>query len=396
MRCWAVAIMLLSCVASFCNAQTLYDHSIKPADTQPENYLSLLKNKRVALVINQTATVNNESLLDLLVRNKIDVRRVFVPEHGFRGYADAGETVYDSWDSATRVPIVSLYGNHKKPVPEELSDIEVMVYDLQDVGTRFYTYISTMQYCMEACAQNKVTFVVLDRPNPNGFYVDGPILESEFKSFVGLQPIPIVYGLTAGEYASMLVGERWMPGAEKLNLKIVPCINYSHAKKYELAVFPSPNLKSMTAVYAYPSMCLFEGTPLSLGRGTNFPFLQYGCPEFEGKFNYTFTPRPMPGALLPPHSEKVCYGELLGTDASEILAKTGTRLNLEWIRKAYSAYPDKSKFFFSFFMKLAGTAKLASQIGRNEPEEFIRGSWQDGLDKYKAIRKKYLLYPDFE
>jgi uncharacterized protein YbbC (DUF1343 family) len=396
MKHYLVVIIVLLSLAFKSRGQAHYDTTIKPGDTRLETYLPMLEGKRVALIINQTSKVNNESLLDILVRSKVKVVKVFVPEHGFRGTEDAGASIGNSYDSATQVPIISLYGNHKKPVPDDIYDVDVMVFDLQDVGVRFYTYISTLEYCMEACAQNKIKFIVLDRPNPNGFYVDGPVLEKEFKSFVGMQAIPIVHGLTVGEYARMLMGERWFNSAADLDLKVIKCLNYSHAKKYELPIAPSPNLKNMAAIYAYPSMCLFEGTPLSLGRGTDHPFLQYGCPEFEGKFNYTFTPRSMPGAQNPPLEDKQCFGELIGTRPEEVLATINNRMQLRWVKKAYEAYPEKDKFFFSFFVKLAGTPKLAAQIKSGLSEDEIRASWKPDLVKYKTIRCKYLLYDDFE
>lgn len=396
MKYYLVVIMVLLCLPFFGGAQTLYDTTVKAGDTRLETYLPMLKDKRVALVINQTSMVKDQSILDILLKNGVKVMRVLVPEHGFRGSADAGETIQDEYDAATKLPIVSLYGNHKKPVADDLYDVDMVVYDLQDVGVRFYTYISTLELCMEACAQNKIKFMVLDRPNPNGFYVDGPVLERENKSFVGMQAIPIVYGLTAGEYARMLVGERWLNSAADLDLTVIKCLNYSHSKKYELPIAPSPNLKTMAAIYAYPSMCLFEGTPVSLGRGTAYPFLQYGCPEFEDKFNYTFTPRSMAGAQNPPFQDKPCFGELIGTDAHDVLKTINNRIQLGWLKKAYEAYPDKNRFFYSFFIKLSGTPVLAAQIKNGLSEEEIRASWRADIIKYKTIRCKYLLYDDFE
>ena len=249
-----IAIALQSFIS---NAQSIYD-TIKPADAMPEQYIPLLLHKRVGVIINQTSKVGDESLLDILISKGVNVVAIFVPEHGFRGREDAGAHVDNSIDSATHIPIISLYGNHKKPKPEDLAGIDVMVYDLQDVGVRFYTYISTLQYCMEACAQNHKQLIILDKPDPNGFYVDGPVLEQDCRSFVGMQPIPIVYGMTAGEYAKMLIGEQWMDSAADLELKVILCANYTHKKKYRLPVAPSPNLRTMASVYAYPSLCLFE------------------------------------------------------------------------------------------------------------------------------------------
>jgi uncharacterized protein YbbC (DUF1343 family) len=311
-RSWVLMIMLLIAAQDAVCRPIVYDTTIKPAAAQPDRYLSLLRGKRVALVVNQTSVTPDGLLPDALLREKIDVRRIFVPEHGFRGREDAGAHIDNSKDSATGLPVISLYGKHKQPTAEELGDVDVLVYDLQDVGVRFYTYISTLQYCMEACAREHKQLVVLDRPNPNGFYVDGPVLDTANRSFVGMQPVPIVYGMTAGEYAQMLKGERWVGGADQLQLVVVPCANYTHKKKYKLPVAPSPNLKTMAAVYAYPSLCLFEGTPISVGRGTDKPFQQYGCPEFAGSFSYFFTPQSMMGAKTPPYEGKACYGELVG------------------------------------------------------------------------------------
>jgi uncharacterized protein YbbC (DUF1343 family) len=324
------------------------------------------------------------------------VKKIFVPEHGFRGKEDAGAHVENTIDSATGIPVISLYGSHKKPKDEDLADIDAVVYDLQDVGVRFYTYISTLEYCMEACAQNHKQFIVLDRPDPNGFYVDGPVLEKENKSFVGMQPIPIVYGMTAGEYAQMLAGERWFANAADIDLRVIKCINYDHTKKYELPVAPSPNLRTMAAVYAYPSLCLFEGTVVSVGRGTDLPFQQFGCPEFEGKYEYSFTPHSIEGAKNPPYENKPCYGAIVGTTADEVLQIINNRFCLKWLIKAYSDYPVKDKFFNTFFIKLAGASKLMEEIKNNLPEKEITVTWQNDLYSFKKIRKKYLLYADFE
>ncbi len=379
-----------------CCGHGIYDETIKPADSKPEKYLPLLKNKRVALVINQTSVIGGVSLLDMLVGKKVKVTKIFVPEHGFRGREDAGAKVENSMDSATGIPVISLYGKHKKPTAEDLKNVDVLVYDLQDVGVRFYTYISTMEYCMEACAENEKQFIVLDRPNPNGFYVGGPVLDAEHKSFVGMQAIPIVYGMTPGEYARMLVGERWFDSAAYLNLKVIKCFNYSHAKKFRLPVAPSPNLKTMAAIYAYPSLCLFEGTVISVGRGTDLPFQQYGCPEFNGKYEYTFTPQSRTGAKNPPFENKLCHGEVVGKDEQEVLLQVQGRFRLHWLIKAYNAYPVKDKFFNAFFVKLAGTGKLQEQVKNGMPEEIICKSWDEDIAAFKRVRKKYLLYEDFE
>jgi len=366
-----------------------------PAAETPATYLHLLTGKRVAVVVNQTSTAQGVLLPDLLLAKGINVRKIFVPEHGFRGREDAGAHINNTTDSATGLPIISLYGKNKKPKPEQLEDIDLLVYDLQDVGVRFYTYISTLEYCMEACGDAGKQLVVLDRPNPNGFYIDGPVLEAAHKSFVGMQPIPIVYGMTAGEYARMLKGEKWIEGAEKLDLQVVKCTNYDHSARYRLPVAPSPNLKTIEAVYAYPSLCLFEGTAISMGRGTDKPFRQYGCPEFKGMFTYSFTPVSMQGAQKPPYEGKECFGELVAGTEQGILSALHGHLQLKWLIKAYNNYPVKQKFFTSFFTSLSGTSELRAQVEKGLSERQIRASWEAGLEKFRITRKKYLLYPDF-
>ncbi len=374
-------------------SRSLFDTSVKPAASFTASYIPLLKGKKVGLIINQTSCVGDSSLLDMLLARGIKVTKIFTPEHGFRGKADAGAHVDNTIDEATHLPVVSLYGNHKKPTPEDLKNIDVLVYDLQDVGVRFYTYISTLEYGMEACAEQKKQFVVLDRPNPNGFYIDGPVLKKENRSFVGMQAIPIVYGMTAAEYATMLVGERLFTDADKLDLQVIKCINYDHSKKYELPIAPSPNLRNMGAIYAYPSICLFEGTNISVGRGTAFPFQQFGSPELSGK--YTFTPQSGEGAKTPPFEHKKCYGVLVGETPGEILKQINGKLQLKWLIDAYNAYPTKDQFFTDFFKKLTGSDELKIQIQKGETEATIRKSWQKDLKAFKAIRKKYLLYRDF-
>jgi len=397
MKFWRYIMMLFLVMQSYHGtAQTIFDASIRPADTKPEKYVPLLKNMRVALVINQTSEVGDQSLLDIMISRNVKVVKIFVPEHGFRGTEDAGAKVDNTVDSATQLPVISLYGSHKKPTPEDLAGIDVVVYDLQDVGARFYTYISTLEYCMEACAENHKQLIILDRPDPNGFYVDGPVLEKENKSFVGMQPIPIVYGMTCGEYAEMLAGEKWFNNAADIDLKVIRCVNYTHKKKYKLPVAPSPNLRNMAAVYAYPSLCLFEGTAISVGRGTDLRFQQYGCPDFTGKFTYSFIPQSREGAKKPPYENKQCYGEVVGVTPGEVLQKTNNRLCLTWLIKGYHLYPDKDKFFNAFFIKLAGTASLEDQVKHGATEDEIRANWQKDIIAFKKIRKKYLLYDDFE
>ena len=386
-------ILLFPAIAE---SKGLFDTTIKSADALPEQYISMLMGKRVGLIINQTAKVGDSSLLDILLKRGVHIVKIFVPEHGFRGTEDAGAHIDNMTDSATGLRVISLYGSHKKPTDDDMADADVLVYDLQDVGVRFYTYISTLQYCLEACAEQHKTMVVLDRPDPNGFYVDGPVMENENRSFVGMQAIPVVYGMTAGEYAEMLVGEGWLSTKGKPDVKVIKCQNYEHRKKYLLPVAPSPNLRNMAAIYAYPSLCLFEGTKVSVGRGTAIPFQQYGCPEFEGKFSYSFTPESSAGAKSPLYEHKLCYGERIGDRPEEVVKIIGNKLQLGWIIKAYNAYPDTAKFFNNFFIKLSGTGRLENQVKNGVPEKAIRAGWAGDLERFKKIRKKYLLYKDFE
>lgn len=371
-------------------------NNIQPGAYQLDSYLPLLKDKKVALLINQTSRIGNELLLDTLIKRKVNIVKIFVPEHGFRGTADAGAHVKNDIDKKSGLPVISLYGNNKKPTDQQLSDVDIVIYDLQDVGTRFYTYISSLEYLMDACIENKKQLIILDGPNPNGFYVDGPVLDKSLQSFVGMQTIPIVYGMTAGEYAKMLVGEKWISNASQLNLKIITCKNYDHTKKYDLPIAPSPNLKTMAAVYLYPSLCFFEGTVVSVGRGTDQPFQQWGHPLFASKTKYSFTPKATIGASKPLYEDKQCYGELLATDSQKALLLINNQINLDWLIQAYNWYPEKDKFFNNFFEKLAGTNDLKKQIEAGKTATEIRASWQKDLDAFKKIRKKYLLYKDFE
>ncbi len=373
-----------------------YGNDVVVGAERMKEYLPVLKAKRVAMLINHTSLVGSVNLLDTLLKAGVNVVKVFTPEHGFRGEAEAGAKVNNSIDSATNLPIVSLYGDNKKPKAEQLQDVDVIVYDLQDVGVRFYTYISTMQYAMEACIENNKQLVILDRPNPNGHYVDGPVLKSEYKSFVGMQPVPIVYGMTVGEYAKMLAGEKWVNGAGKLDMKVIACNNYNHYTQYDLPVRPSPNLKTMAAIFAYPSICLFEGTVVSVGRGTSTPFQMFGHPDFAGKAGYSFRPVPVWGKPDPMYAFKDCYGQMVVMDKQEAQTLIGRRVRLLWLIRAYSWYPDKKKFFNSFFEKLVGNGELRKQIESGMDEYAIRATWQKDIDAFKKIRKKYLLYEDFE
>ncbi len=355
-------------------------------------YLPQLKGKKVALLVNQTSEINGVLLPDTLLKLGVTVVKIFSPEHGFRGNADAGAHVKNGVDARTGLPVISLYGNNKKPSAEQLKDIDVLVYDLQDVGARFYTYISTLQYAMEACGEQKKQLMVLDRPNPLGFIVDGPVLEPGNSSFIGMQPIPVVYGMTAGEYAKMLIGEKWLKGPAPA-LTVIPCAHYTHKSLYALPVSPSPNLKNMAAIYLYPSLCFFEGTALSLGRGTAMPFQQFGHPALKG-YTYSFTPVSMPGATDPPLKNQKCYGKLVADDAAKALKLIDNKLQIQWLLEGYRNYPEPAKFFIPFFEKLSGTNTLRKQIEQGLTEAEIRKSWEPGLEKFRAIRKKYLLYAE--
>lgn len=360
-----------------------------------DQYLPLLKGKSVGLVVNQTSVIGNTHLLDTLLSLGIDVELVFAPEHGFRGTADAGEHVSNGVDPKTKTAIVSLYGDNKKPKPGQLKDLDILVFDIQDVGVRFYTYISTLQYVMEACAENKKPLVILDRPNPNGHYVDGPVLDTQYRSFVGMQPVPIVYGMTMGEYARMLNGEKWLANKEQCTITVIPCLNYDHKTFYSLPVKPSPNLPNMTAIYLYPSLCFFEGTnSVSLGRGTDKPFQIYGSDEFPAKLPYTFTPKSMAGAKTPPLMDKECYGYDLSEMSLVDLRKN--KFTLAYLLDAYQQSQNKSKFFSSFFLKLSGKKNLQTQVEKGMDEKTIKTTWKAQIAKFKVIRKKYLLYKDFE
>lgn len=363
---------------------------------QTNRYLSFLKGKNVGLCINNTSVIGRTSSFDSLISLGIKVVRGFGPEHGFRGKASAGAKVSDEIDDKSGVPIISLYGNHYKPSKEEMAGIDVMIFDMQDVGVRFYTYSSTLYYIMEACAENNVELIVFDRPNPLGPYVDGPIMDNTLKSFVGLLPMPIVHGLTFGEYAEMINGEHWLENGMQCNLKVIKMLNFHHGKTYDLPIAPSPNLNTQQSIFLYPSLCLFEGTDISEGRGTYFPFTIIGSPDLKGKYSFSYTPVPIIGmSERPKHVNNVCYGlDLRKYDTREFI-KTG-RLNLKWVIELYNAYPDKEKFFRKggSFDRLAGTANLRQQIIAGTSIEEIHKSWEPGLTQYKEIRKKYLMYPN--
>jgi len=360
-----------------------------------EMYLPLLEDKKVALVANHTSRIKDKHLLDSLLSLKIDVVKVFTPEHGFRGKADGGEYLYNYTDSLTALPIVSLYGRNRKPKPKDFEGIDIVIFDIQDVGARFYTYISTMHYVMEACAENNVDFLVLDRPNPNGFYVDGPVLDTACRSFVGMHPVPVVHGMTIAEYARMINGKRWLKDSLTCNMKYVKCENYTHKTYYELPVEPSPNLPNLRSVYLYPSLCFFEGTCMSVGRGTGFPFQVFGHPAYPDR-GFIFTPRSIDGAASnPKHVGKTCNG----VDLSQIpleFVRDNRRLVLDWLIDAYNSMENKEDFFNAYFDKLAGSSDLREQVIAGKNKWVIRASWKKDIEAFKVTRKKYLLYKDFE
>lgn len=357
-------------------------------------YLPLLKGKRVALLVNQTAILGNTHLVDSLMKLHVRIQKIFSPEHGFRGNADAGEKIGNSKDERTGLPIVSLYGKHRKANAADLKDVDILIFDIQDVGTRFYTYISSLQEFMEAAAENNKPLIVLDRPNPNGHYVDGPVLlDTTLRSFVGMQSIPIVHGMTIGEYAKMLNGEKWLKNGVKCKLTVITCQQYDHHTYYQLPVKPSPNLPNMAAIYLYPATCLFEGTVLSLGRGTDLPFQVFGHPSYP-KNLFSFTPRSTQGAKEPPLKDVTCYGYNLTGPADAVRKEMDGRVQLKWLIQAYQLFPEKDKFFIPFFNKLAGNATLQQQIKKGLSESEIRKSWEPALSQFKTIRKKYLLYAE--
>jgi uncharacterized protein YbbC (DUF1343 family) len=386
--------------------------TIVPAADQMELYLPELKGKKVAWLVNHTSVVGKSHIIDTLLKAGINIKVIFGPEHGFRGDAPDGAKVETTSDPKTGIPVVSLYGKKNKPTTDDLKDIDVMVYDIQDVGTRYYTFISSMQYFLEAALENNIPLIILDRPNPNGFYVDGPVLDPKFKSFVGMQPVPVVYGMTIGEYATMLLQEGWLgdaankafevlkrarfaAGAKYFQLHVVPVKNYTHKSKYVLPVKPSPNLPEIQSVYWYGSTCFFEGTVLSEGRGTPKPFQYIGHPLMP-KNMFAFTPRATDGAPSPKHKDKICYGYNLSGTPEQVLKMIDGKVQVKYLIDAYKAFPAKDSFFNKGINRLAGTDELAQQIKEGKTEKEIRESWEPKLSAFKKIRKKYLLYPDFE
>ena len=453
-----LALAFLYCQAGFAQKETTKKSSaevmIQPGALQTENYVPLLKEKRIGIFANQTSMVGKKHLVDTLLSLGIDIRVIFGPEHGFRGTADAGEKVGDYIDKETGIPVVSLYGPKRGPEKKDVDEVDILVFDIQDVGVRFYTFISSLEAYMEAAIRFNKPLLILDRPNPNGFYVDGPVLNPTFKSFIGMQPIPIVYGMTIGEYAWMLMGERWIKQEKKqeesmattedqlapariastaktalkaeknrpliicsnsewdsqqinkeaFQLIIICCKNYDHRSKYVLPVRPSPNLPNIQSIYLYPTTCLFEGTALSEGRGTNKPFQLIGHPALP-KNMVQFTPNPNEGAKKSKHYGQVCYGWDYSGTTAEVLKKTNQKIQVSWLLEAYRIFPQKDSFFllpksgdptFSFFNKLAGNNVLMTQLKNGKTEQEIRQSWEPELAQFKAIRKKYLLYKDFE
>ena len=404
--------LLLFCLLNLFFIFSIAQTKIIPGAERVDVYVPMLKGKSVAVFANQTSMVRRTHLVDTLVKRGIKVVKIFSPEHGFRGNADAGEKVGDYTDEKTGIRVISLYGSKRRPSDDDLKDVDIMIFDIQDVGVRFYTYISSLQEYMEAAFENSKPLLVLDRPNPNGFYVDGPVLDPKFKSFVGMQPVPVVYGLTIGEYAMLISGEKWL--TEKANKKeeyykhaqnskdtpfhflVIKCKNYDHTSKYILPVKPSPNLPEIQSVYWYASTCFFEGTVLSEGRGTPKPFQYFGHPSLPKKL-FSFTPHSMEGAKDPKQKDQLCYGWNLSGTPEEVLKKVNNRIQLKWIIGAYKLFPDKTKFFLNTksLNRLAGNDVLMQQIIDEKSEDEIRKSWEPALGNYKEIRKKYLLYKDF-
>ncbi len=400
------------------------EKQILPGAYQTKEYVPLLKGKRVGVFANNTATIGETHLVDTLQKSGVNITKIFGPEHGFRGTAIAGEKVDSYTDQQTGIPVISLYGKKRKPTAEDLADVDVLLFDIQDVGVRFYTYISSLQEFMESALQHKKPLIILDRPNPNGFYVDGPVLDTAFKSFIGMQPVPVVYGMTIGEYAKYLIGENLLnrhattilltgknnetasPLKNKvLNLTVIKCVNYTHNSKYVLPEKPSPNLPDAGSVYWYPSTCFFEGTVLNEGRGTDKPFQVFGHPSLP-KNLYAFTPAANAGASDPKLKNQLCYGWNLSGSNEEILQKISNHIQIKYLLEAYKLFPDKENFFIKakkadakpadyFFNKLAGNSELMQQIIDGETEKEIRASWEPKLAAFKKIRRKYLLYPDF-
>jgi uncharacterized protein YbbC (DUF1343 family) len=398
--CLMFPYLVLGCIPKTSTKGTTQEvkHSINKKDDiktgadQTEKYLPLLKGKNVGLVINPTAEIDGINLADTLKSAGVNIKAIFGPEHGFRGDADAGEKVGNYIDKKSGIPVISLYGPKKAPSKDDLKDLDIVVFDIQDVGARFYTYTITLADVMQACADNKVPLLILDRPNPNGELIDGPILDPAFKSGVGMHKIPITHGLTIAEFAKMVNGEKWLKNNAQCNIKIIEMANYHHGKEYNLPVKPSPNLPNMLSIYLYPSTCLFEGTAISQGRGTTYPFQVLGHPLLKDKYSFSFKPVSIKGmSKNPPLENEVCYGiDFRKMPLQEI--RNQKQIDLKLLLDLYNDFPEKDKFFTPFFNKLAGTDQLMKQVKEGKSEAEIRKSWEDGLTKYKETRKKYLLY----
>jgi len=388
-----ILLAMLSC-GGLSSKKVDDEKRIQTGCEQTDRYLPLLEGKRVALVANHSTIIGTTHLVDSLLTTGVQVVRIFSPEHGFRGDVADGVPIENQVDSTTGIPVISLYAKKRKPLPEDLEGIDVMIFDIQDVGARFYTYISTMHYLMEACAENTIPLLVFDRPNPNGFYVDGPVLDTNFRSFVGMHPVPVVHGMTVGEFALMINGERWLKEGEQCNLTVIPCSNYTHESIYNLPVRPSPNLPNQTAVYLYPSLCFLEGTAISIGRGTDFPFQVFGHPDFPD-MGFEFTPESRPHSSVSPLlMNQKCYGFDLRDYTDKYFLDTRA-INLSWLIFAYQSFTHKENFFNGYFNTLAGGTTLKEQIEQGVDEQAIRDSWQPGIEQFMKIRQKYLLYPDY-
>jgi uncharacterized protein YbbC (DUF1343 family) len=401
MKLYSLAfIILFGCLSSKTKQSAVAETSIRTGAEQTEKYLPYLKGKRIALLANQTSIIGKRHLVDSLLSLGVNVVKVFGPEHGFRGNASAGAVVGDETDPATGVPVISLYGKKSKASKEDLADVDVVIYDLQDVGCRFYTNINAMARMMEACAENGKELLILDRPDPNGYLIDGPVLDMKLKSGIGMFPIPISYGMTPGEFAQMLNGEGWLANNIKCKIRVITLANYDHEMSYTLPVNPSPNLNTQQSVMLYPSICWFEGTMISQGRGTYFPFTVLGSPDLKGKYKFSFTPDSIKGmAETPLYRGQVCYGLDLRKYDIELLRKN-RRLNIQWMKELYAAYPYKEKFFDYHQSReignidfRTGDSRFRQQIIDNVSDDEIRKSWEPGLSQFKEMRKKYLLYP---
>jgi uncharacterized protein YbbC (DUF1343 family) len=397
-------VVLLACTkkqgANKYTVSTNQQTQIITGADQISEYLPLLKGKRVAMLVNQTSIIGKKASVDSLLSLGVNIVKVFGPEHGFRGNASAGAKVNNEVDQKTGIPIISLYGKIKRPTQEHLADVDVMIFDIQDVGARFFTYINTLAYLMESCAENGKELIILDRPNPNGYLVDGPILEKSLYSGIGMFQIPIAHGLTIGEFAQMINGEGWLPNKQQCKIRVIKIANYNHDMSYALPVFPSPNLNSQQSILLYPSTCMFEGTILSQGRGTYIPFTVLGAPALKGKYDFSFKPVSIQGmSETPLHQNEDCFGLDLRKYDTNMLRKN-RQMNLSWMMELYKAYPIKDKFFdktqskqMGDINKLAGTEKFKQQIMDGVSEAEIRKSWEPGLSDFKVLRKKYLIYP---